>query len=502
MKKALALLLSLALMLSLIPAALAEEGCTITFGRTEDIQGLDPHKYSSTGSHRFFELVYNGLTVLDSELHVQPALAESWAISEDAMTYTFQIRKGVTFHDGTPLTAEDVKASYERILDTATGSPARSFFTTISGIEKTGDYEVVFHLSSPTVSLLTLMAGSNAMILAKKDIEAGTCDQVENGTGPFMMVERVPDSQIVLAKNPTYFEEGLPKADKVVLQVLPDESSILAALRAGTIDIGSITDVTNILLARNDGLNVMGGTGLNVCHMAVNMTNEYFSNPLVRQALNYGIDREEIVAAVSMNETTVAGPLSDVMSPEFVVDTSEYDSFTYNPEKAKELLAEAGYPNGFSFTIISFNQGNYPLVCQLLQAQLKKIGLDVKVEIYEKGVFVSLWKVSDFDAYVSSKTGSPDPDYSLYRGFVTGQSSNVTLYSNEKLDKLLSDARSELDSSKRAELYREAQKLLVDDGPCQWLFADFMWFVSRNNVKGFTYMPNQALTYLKYTYLE
>jgi peptide/nickel transport system substrate-binding protein len=484
------------------PTPEPQEGGTLIVGRPAEIQGLDPHTNPSFTSLRFYELVYNTLVRLDENMQVAPELASSWEISEDGTEYTFELVEGVTFHDGSEMTSADVQASYERILDEETASPVRSFFTNIESIETPDDYTVVFQLSEPTAPLLTLMTSSNAMIVPQSAIEADILDSEVVGTGPFRLAEWIPDNNIILERHDDFFIEDRPYLEGIEMRVLPDEASILAGLRADTLDLGMISDVQNAVLARREDLNVYGGPGLNTHLLAFNLTRPPLDNVQVRQALACAIGRQAINDSVSFGESLPTGPLSPVVAEQYTVPFDEFMCYERDLERAQELLADAGYPDGFSMSIMTFAEVPYSDIAQIVEAQLEEIGVDVELELLERGIFIDRWVDRDFDGYVSTKSGSPDPDFALFRAFVTDGSANVFSYSNPEVDELLQQARRETDPEARAQLYRDVQRILVEEAPAVFLITSNEYRITQPYVRGFTHLPTQSIMYLRDVWLN
>ena len=397
------------------PAAAPTTGGVLIGARKSEMVGLDPHTSPAFASKRIFELVYNTLIRFDGDMTVAPELAESWEISDDGLTVTFNLRPGITFHNGDELTSEDVKFTFERILDEETGAVARSFFVGISEIEAPDPLTVVMKLENPNAALLNNMANANASIVSQKVAEAGGLDQELIGTGPFKLAEWETDNFMRFEANKDFFIEGVPLLDGIEMRVIPDESSILAGLRAGTIDWAIIEDPRVAILARGEeSLNTMRAPSLSYHLLGLNSTREPFTDERVRQAMSCAIDRQQIIDVASLGEGQVTGPLT---SPFFGLPASEYECYTPDLERAQALLTEAGYADGFTFKLMtpSGEPATALADAQSIQAQLQQIGLEAEIELLELGIYVDRWLEADFDAWVGINSGSPDPDFMLYR---------------------------------------------------------------------------------------
>src|SRR5437588_1491788 len=320
-------------------------GGTLTIGTNQDAVGFDPHLSNATATFRILENVYNGLLKVNAKLEVQPDLAESYTVDSPTQ-YTFHLRKGVKFHSGRELKAADVKYSIERIKNPDNKSPRASNFATVDSIDTPDDYTVVIKLKSPYSPLLAILADRTTAIVAKETVDAngGKLDKVENGTGPFKLSEYVPNTRTVLEKFPDYFVKGEPLLDKVVYQPIPDDTARSTALRTGAVDIIEYAPPKDLPLFKADPKLVVAGEGNNnVRYLAFNTTVKPFDNKKVRQAIAWAVDRKAVLdAAVNSAGTELtAGPFLPSYWPAL-----QQPIYTRDLNKAKQLLAEAGYPNG------------------------------------------------------------------------------------------------------------------------------------------------------------
>jgi len=485
-----------------MPTPAPKYGGTLIAAKPGEVPLLDPHIGTATFSKRFFDLVYNGLVRLDENSAVAPELAESWDISDDGKVYTFQLRKGVKFHNGKEMTSEDVKASYERILDPETGSPARSFYADVVAIATPDPHTVVFTLDKPNAALLALMASPNAAIVPKEMLEAGDLSVEAVGTGPFKLGEWMPDNYMILERHPDFFIEGRPYLDAIEFRVLPDEASILAGLRAQTIDYALIVDPKTAVLARvEENLQVKSEAGFTIFLLAINHEREPLDNPLVRMAVACAIDRQAIIDATALGEGEVTGPLAPSQQAYFV-PFSEFPCYQRDLDRSSELLIDAGFPDGVKFNIVVRNVHPYSDIAEAIQAQLREAGIEAELEVDEVGIFVERWRSSDFDTYVSAMSGFPDPDFGVYRTFHGEGSANVHGYSNAAMDELLEAGRTTHDPEERTEIYKELQRKLVEDVAAVFLYPRNYYQAMQQHVKGFTAMPTGSIMYLRDTWLD
>lgn len=505
MKKFFLLLISLALIGSLLTSfALAESrGGTLSIGVDQEVVGLDPHIVTAFSSFRRLDLLYNTLVKLDYNLDIVPDLADSWEIP-DSLTYIFHLRKGVKFHNGRELTADDVKFSLERILDPKTASPGRSYIIPISNIESIDQYTIRIELSSPLASFLDGLTSKNCAIVPKEEVEKyGNLQRNVVGTGPFKLEEWVPDNYMKLVRNPSYFEKEFPYLDAVIFRVIPEQTSLLAGIKSGSLDIATINEGSIILQAKKDpNLVVIQVPGLNLRTFGFNNTREPFNDVRVREAIALAIDRDEIVNAAEFGMAQPSGPLAASVK-KWAKPLEELPFSKPNLKKARELLAEAGYPDGFSFNVVASSTYEGGLaVAQIIQSQLKKVGLRPELEVVEWGIYIDRWVKRDFDSMVELRGGSPEPDRFLYRSLHSTGGVNNWLFKDEEVDKLLDEGRKLIKFEDRKPIYDKIQVLLSEKVPVIFLYVPLDTKILSPNVKNFRQMGNGSIQYLSQTWLE
>jgi len=505
MKKFFLLLISLALIGSLLtPFALAESrGGTLSIGVDQEVVGLDPHIVTAFSSFRRLDLLYNTLVKLDYNLDIVPDLADSWEIP-DSLTYIFHLKKGVKFHNGRELTADDVKFSLERILDPKTASPGRSYIIPISNIESIDQYTIRIELSSPLASFLDGLTSKNCAIVPKEEVEKyGNLQRNVVGTGPFKLEEWVPDNYMKLVRNPSYFEKEFPYLDAVIFRVIPEQTSLLAGIKSGSLDIATINEGSVILQAKKDpNLVVIQVPGLNLRTFGFNNTREPFNDVRVREAIALAIDRDEIVNAAEFGMAQPSGPLAASVK-KWAKPLEELPFSKPNLKKARELLAEAGYPDGFSFNVVASSTYEGGLaVAQVIQSQLKKVGLRPELEVVEWGIYIDRWVKRDFDSMVELRGGSPEPDRFLYRSLHSTGGVNNWLFKDEEVDKLLDEGRKLIKFEDRKPIYDKIQVLLSEKVPVIFLYVPLDTKILSPNVKNFRQMGNGSIQYLSQTWLE
>jgi peptide/nickel transport system substrate-binding protein len=486
------------------PTPTPKKGGTLIAAYATDAKGVDPHTATNFAAFRILELTYDTLLNFDASLKVIPNLAESWEWSDDNLTLTMHLRENVVFHSGNPLTSADVKYSFERILDEDTGAAARSYFTVVESMDTPDANTIVFHLNEPAVSLLAAMTNPNSAIVDQKAIEDGNDPaQVSVGSGPFKIVSWQPDVKLVLEANPDYWIPGLPYLDGIEFRTIPDESSILAALRTGQIDWAIIADprVAIAAGAASSSLVIDRAPALSYHVMQLNPEREIFQDVRVRQAISCALDRQQILDTASLGEGEVIGP---VTPPYYQTPLSDLPCYTPDLEKAKQLLRDAGAED-LTFSIMATNE-EIPVTvaeAQNIQAQLSKIGVETTIDVVELGVFVDRWFATDFDAVTTENGGNPDPDVMLYRYWhSTGNLQSVSKYNSPELDAMLTEARTISDPEQRKAIYTEFSQELVDAAPWIWMYVGYQYRIMQPYVKGYTSLANGAATYLRETWLD
>lgn len=490
MKKLLVCLLAMVL-LAVVPVA--AQSNTLIMARAADATGLDPHTQTAFASFRLLELIYEPLVTLAPDLTIIPALAESWQFSDDAKTLTMNLRQGVKFHDGSDFTSADVKASFERVLLEETAAAARANFLGIDTIDTPDDFTVVFNLKEADVPILGAMASINAAIVPSEMVESGDFASKAIGTGPFILDVWTPEEKTTLKANADWWGDG-PSVDGVEVRIIPDESSIVAALRAGEIDFALLNDPLIATLLVDDPQIILNRVPAIAYHvLQLNATRPPMDKLEVRQAMSCAIDRQEVLDTASLGEGQVTAPLT---IPAYRIPTDNLFCYQKDVAKAKELLAQAGYADGFTLKVIAANAEPPTALseAQSIQAQLAEIGITVEIESLELSVYVDRWLAADFDAAVALNGGRPDP-YTMYVRYwtKTGNLNKVAGYIDDTLDSLMAQGRAETDPAKRLEIFTQFQEHLVEMSPWIWLYNGYEYTAQQPYVEGFQPNPTDSL---------
>lgn len=472
-----------------------QPGGTLRFGKAQEAVGLDPHLVTGIPSRTLTALVYQRLVDLDKDGHAVPVLAESWE-NPDPQTYTFKLRKGVKFHNGRELKASDVKYSFERILNPDSKSPWASRISFIDSIETPDDYTVTFHLKTPFGPFLSTISLDWASIVPREVVEEfGDLQANMVGTGPFQLTQYTQNSQTVLAAFPDYWGDK-PLVDGVTFVIIPDESSRLAALRTGEIDVAQLSDPLAVGMAsRTEGIEVVSQQTTDYYMLGFNVRNKPFDDIRVRQAVALALDRQGILDTVVFGDAQLDGVLPPTLG-DWAIPASDLPHFKQNVEKAKQLLAEAGHPDGFEFTVLASPQfQQFPAIGLAIQSQLKNVGITMNVDQIEWTSFLSRWRERDFESFISYQAGGSDPDDALY-GYFRGESgTNAVGLNDERVNTLLDQGRATVDRAERLKIYNELQQALDEQVPDLFLFTRTEYLAHRDNVQGLYLTPFNTFMY-------
>ena len=467
------------------PAAAQTPPGVLVVGQIAEPKALDPAAVTAVNDFRILMNIYDGLVRYKSgTLEVEPALATDWEISEDGTEYTFNLREGVSFHDGTPFNAEAVVFNFERMLNedhpyADTGPfPLAFFFSSVDTVEAVDDLTVKFTLSAPYAPFLSNLAYPTGLIVSPAAVEQYGADFGRNpsGTGPFTFAEWRSNEAVVVEGNPDYWG-GAPSLQAVIYRPITDANTRVAEMLAGGIDL--MVEVPPVALSEFEGdqYSVIEQAGPHVWFLILNAKEGPFADKLVRQAANFAVNKEALVNDVLEGTADVAaGPTPPAFAWAY---NDALDPYPYDPEKAKELLAEAGVENpSVTFYVTEGGSGMLDPIAMgtAIQADLQAVGFDVTIETYEWNTFLGevnpgLEGKADM-AEMAWMTNDPDPlPYLALRtdAFPEAGGFNSGYYSNPEVDELLEKARVSTSQDERAELYKQMQEIVQDDAP--WVFV-------------------------------
>jgi peptide/nickel transport system substrate-binding protein len=416
------------------------------------------------------ENLYEGLTRFkNGAAEIEPALAESWTPSDDGLSYVFKLRANVTFHDGTPFNAQAVVVNFNRQLDE--NDPLHSpdmvyagiVLADVTAVEATGDLEVTITLDKPITLLpgnLAVFAGAivspTALTTYKDDYSNHAA-----GTGPFKLDHWTKDVELVYTANENYWG-GRPKLDRVIFQTISDDTVRLSALKTGSVDVANQIDFKDVQSVEDDSnLTLVSGTFFNVQFLAFNQSIAPFDNANVRQAVEYAVNKQNIADAVFYgNYTLGAGPVAPGL---IGYDESLAAVYSYDPDKAKSLLAEAG-AGDVSFDLYNRTNSFWPLLGQLIQSDLDAVGITVNLLSLEDAEFFQALNAGKATAFLNDWTwDNGDPDNIMSSLFASDRAQSRLGYTNPQVNDLVAQGQLEADPAKRDTIYKQAQKLLLDD---------------------------------------
>jgi peptide/nickel transport system substrate-binding protein len=419
-------------------------GGTLRVAWEADVPGLDPHLSPGIQAWHVQGSLFNSLLTIDAQLNYVPDLAESWDILEDGKVYVFHLRKGVKFHDGTDFDAEAVRWNYQRIMDPEEKAFDTPFYSVVESVEALDSHTVKFTLKHPSVTLLSVMAANRTGFLQMSPASYKQWGK-ENvrlhpvGTGPFKLARWDQNQIIVLEKNPHYFKPGLPYLDRVELRIIKEGVTRVTALRAGEVDFANAVPREQVeRLAKDPQIRVLRGRETQRITLAFNQKKLPFQDVRVRQAvLGYGIDRHTITKTALLGQ---AQPLWSFVASGSWDHIDFGEQFSYNPEKARALLKEAGYneKNPLRYTIMTHAaEAALPTIATIMKTQLAKIGVEVTIEVIDRPIFLRrLVTDRDWDQMLNFSGAALDT-YSITRLIDTRAGNNTTNHDDKQVDALI-----------------------------------------------------------------
>jgi len=464
----------------------AQGKAALTFGLSGNPDTLDPQKTAGTLTFQVVKSLYDTLIEPDTTGKLVPALAESWTVSPDGLTWTFKLRQGIVFHNGQPLTSRDVKATLDRIRDASFGSPRRSEFTAIKEVRIPDPQTAVIVLGAPYAPILANLASGWGAILPADLIQSGhNFDSEPVGTGPFKFEKWTRDNKISVVRNSNYWIKGLPKLERVDFQIVPERSVQVQGMMSGAIDALEFVDPEDLpMLQSNPKVTIRKDQTSLILVMAMNCSREPLNDLRVRQAINYAVDKQ-LVLDVAYGGGKVGSTFMDTGNA-YTTDFSYL--YAYNLDKAKQLLKEAGVGNR-QFTIIV--PQNYPLhvkAGELLQQMLEKAGMNVKIQLVDWSTWLArVYTEGNFDLTVIGHTGKLDPDGTL-SGY--GTSKKYVRWINPTCDEKIRQAATISDFDARKKLYTEALEIMAKEVPFVYLGSSYRYVAMRSNVVDFRITPN------------
>ncbi|WP_031547221.1 glutathione ABC transporter substrate-binding protein [Salinicoccus luteus] len=502
------------------------EGGDLVISEMSDIVSLDPHGNNDVPSSNVRSNIYDTLTVLDENMEVQPGLATEWEQLDDN-TWEFTLKEGVMFHDGTEFNAEAVEANLKRITDPAMASPRMFLYEMITDVEPVDEYTVEITTEYPFAPLLAHLAHDAGGMMSKDVIDADyeqalsgsgeemtleeyyelrdnggeeheeVADAISGnmgqhaadnaiGTGPFKVQSRAAGENVVLERNEDYHEDPV-SLDTVTFKVVPETAARIAELETGDSHVAGAVESNNMERVDSHEETYLDNTeSLSLSYIGFNVEKEPLDDPRVRQAISYAIDREAIIEGVYDG---VGIPAEGPLAPDVFGYDESVEGISYDMDRAKELMAEAGYEDGFSLEIWTNDSPQRIDTAVYLQESLQELNIELNVEQLEWGAYLERTAQGEHDMFVlgwSTVTG--DADYGMYPLFhseMHGDPGNRSFLSNDELDALLEEGRQETDPEARQEIYTEAQEMLVDIAPMAYIHHQNYLTGVRTDVQNF-----------------
>jgi peptide/nickel transport system substrate-binding protein len=480
--------------------AAPKSGGTLVYATGTDALTLDPQFVTDVPTSRVVMHLHETLVYLGDDGGIRPGLAESWTVSTDKLTWTFKLRGGVKFHDGTPFTAQAVKYTIDRIRNPATASPRRSAAAAIQDVKVIDPQTVALVTARPFAPLLAQLSAYNLAILspASGETVGKEYSKKPSGTGPFVLDAWKPGDRAVLARNPSYWG-ARPWLDKVEFRVVPEDSTRVLQLLSGEVDaIASVPPVMLKRLTAAKDVRTLRSPGFRTIYIGLNNKLKPFDDVRVRRAVAHALNPPAIVSGILGGVGTTGGGLE---SPAIGGAHKSLSVYKHDPGLARKLLAEAGHPAGFTVKFY-VPTGRYLMdrqVGEAVQAQLKEVGITAQIEAPDWGVLTQLLdKRTEVPMFLLGK-GSPtgDLDFTLTLTTRTDGRMNQFNYSNPEVDKLIDLQRSTLDPGEREQLLRRIQEKFYDEAAAVVLFYEEQLFATRANVQGVGVHPNEFVGFAR-----
>ncbi|MFC0522060.1 ABC transporter substrate-binding protein [Pontibacillus salicampi] len=492
---------------------------TLIYARGGDSTALDPITTTEGETFRVTENIFETLLNYEEDnTELTAGLAKEWDVTEDGLTYTFTLEEGVTFHDGTAFNADAVVFNFERWMNgDAEKFPYYTMFGGFKGeeghvikeVKAIDDYTVEFTLHRAQAPFLKNIAMTPFGMASPAAVEKYGDTFTDNpvGTGPFTFSEWKRNERIVLEKNENYWKEGLPKLNKVIYTVIPENSARLNALMTGEVDLIDGVNPSDVQrIEKDDNLQLLERPSMNIGYLAFTVDRDTpMADAKVRQALSHAVPKDQIIQAFYGG---LAEPAKTVMPPSIEGYNDAIEDYEYDVEKAKSLLAEAGYENGFSFDLwyMPVPRPYIPegqKIAEVLQQSFSEIGVTANLQTADWGTYLEKANKGDFDAFLLGWTGdNGDPDNFIYTLLDKDSigSNNYAHYANDELHDILIEAQTITDQDKRNELYKEAQEIVHEDAPWVPLVHSTPVMAAKKEITGYIPHPtgSEAVTNVEF----
>lgn len=479
---------------------------TLIFGFGDNFKTFDPARQIYAQETAIIQQVLEPLVKFNNDLELSACLAVEWETPDNCKTWIFTLRQGVTFHDGTPFDAHAVKFHFDRILDPKTAATRRRNIADVERIEVLDDYHVAFHMAAPNCVLPEKLSGAFASIPSPTALQAPG-DKVPGdrfarnpvGTGPFRFVDWTPDIAIRLEKNPDHWDAENYHIERLEFRPVRENTTRLILLEQGVLDMADIAFPQVTVARKSPDFNLQSVPSLSIRYVGFNTKKPPFSDVRVRRAANYAVNKQDLIKYMFFG---VGEPARGPIPPVLPAANPNVPDYAYDPEKARALLAEAGYPDGFEASFWTQETGTYWKTTEGSVEYLRDIGIDVNIKILDNAVYWDKFdeyllpdgtafptKEGVFDIFVGGWVGGETAHGFLEPLFLGGSYSNSAFYDNPTINRMLAEYKTLPDPLERRKLYKEMQQIIVEDAP--WIFA-FHGQINmgiRHRVKGYVVNP-------------
>jgi peptide/nickel transport system substrate-binding protein len=490
-------------------AASPVSGGVLNFGLLTEPPSLDPFHQAADTRTRLSVLMYQGLFYEGPTGVAVPMLATGYEVTEDGLEYTISLRQGVKFHDGSDMTAEDVAYSYNYIRDEKNGSPAASDYSVIESLEVVDDSTIKIKLSIPNAALPMTLGNQYGGVVPAGYFDAANAKDLLNtqsvGTGPFKLVEYVPNSHITMEKHAEYWEQGLPYLDGVDFSILPNSTSLMVALQNSRIDLVVLERPQDSeQVAGTEGLVVERWPSLAQKAIDIGLETPPLDDVRVRQAIALAVDKNEIMQASIGDYGTVITTMVAGMQEQWGVPVEELDYQERDLERARALLADAGFADGFSLPLTTISGFDWMGPAAItLREQLLEIGIDTQINPVDLGVWIDNFRNYKMGFTFNDWATQPDPSLLFYRHFHSRpDGADYRNWNNEEASNLLDIGRESTDDQVRKQAYSDYQKIMSETVPTIMLFSADHVSVRSDDVQNFAHHPSGWYFGLARTYLD
>lgn len=479
---------------------------TLIFAAPADATILDPHNTTDTESDQVIGMVFEGLIGFDDTMRIVGRLAETWEVGADGVTWTFHLRSGITFHDGTPFNAEAVRRNFARVLDPDQKHKRLPLFVMLDRVEVADEHTVRIITKYPFGAFEPTMAHISSTIVSPAVAEQygtdfGKSAPAVSGTGPYRVTSWKKDQEIILERVENHWRLT-PPMRRLIYRPIPEGAARVLALETGDVDV--ISRVPPPELTRLEALetiDVLRTVSIGAQQFRFNLTKKPLDDPRVRKAISYAIDRRAIVEQLV---TGFGTPSTSALTP-IMRGYANLGEIPYDVEKARALLREAGLPNGFKTKITTTPR--YPMgveLAEVIAAQLKEVNIAAEIQVLDWGTMVQFWqglppeKNPQEIFIMGAGASTADADWGLRPIFQTAPTNenNYGYYSNAEFDRVIEAAMRETNEAKRLDLYKRAQEIVyLDDPGAIWLFDNFYIVAARRGVEGVSPSPLGVVTF-------